>query len=235
MYHTHKKLKLQELQDQAMLAGYIDGVGEEFTSNNNRQYFDVDIKISSVQKRKVRVMSDKTYSHEYFESLCEQKEAVLLSNVSPIKSGRSFFNPSIKGTELSPLPKHNLNFDSDELNVITVTDINAIQPTGTFKIQGQIQWVESSRQVNVSGNKRTIREAKFLDKTGCMDLSVWGTELISSLKHETTYIFTNIATNFFKHMRLTTTFTTTYSQIESDEEYSWQGVTMKDHIVLSCP
>lgn len=78
------------------LSGYVVNVNDEVVSASNKNtYFDIDVKYSPTCRSKVRVMSDDTHSHNKFLQLQSDAVPIKMSQLSPIKTGKQFFNPSL--------------------------------------------------------------------------------------------------------------------------------------------
>ena len=61
----------------------------------------------------------------------------------------------------------------NEVRPLSVAEIYKLKPTCLFLIKGQIQWLESKRPTKTRGGAlRYLREAKFLDETGDIDIAV---------------------------------------------------------------
>ena len=85
-----------------------------------------------------------------------------------------------------------------------------------------------------SGSLRDLREAKFLDETGDIDLAVWGPVLSGIMKHNTTYELTNITTTIFGNkFKIQTSGTTSVEETKEQTELNWKKVDLRDNILLN--
>lgn len=138
----------------------------------NNKYFDVDIKTTPTKQSKVRVMSTKEHSERFFLQKQNQRSPILLKNLSPIKSGRVFFNINT-GSSVGRAPEK-LNFNFNDQEDLTVEQIKACRSLGTFSLSGQIVWQTETKEVKVGSTTKKIREAKLLDITNRpIDFSIW--------------------------------------------------------------
>ena len=177
-----------------VMTGYIDAI----KPLNN--YFDVSIRSSPFETMKLRVMDESKM--ESFAQLKENKSPVKCANVSPAK-GLSFFNKS--STLTSP---KKLKFEYGECREMTVSKLTENMPQGTFTISGEIVWMEPSRIVTLKAKReqsdrnveKQVRDARLIDKNkDSIDLSIWGQDLISKLKHGVTYRFTRVSASMWKN------------------------------------
>ena len=173
--------------------------------------------------------------HSTFNEYVVQKSPIKLHKLSPSKTGQIFFNHSI-GSAVTPC-KRPLSFQPDEQIHTKVKDIIADNhPKGLFSICGQIEWLNAQREVPVGNKLKLVREAKFYDDTGCINLAVWET-LIPTLKPNTPFKCLNVATNFWNgKLKLTTTGTSKFEAVDSAETVVREEAGDSNEItVLCCP
>lgn len=123
-------------------------------------------------------MADDKNSRQSFLKFREESVAVELSQLSPMKSGKQFFNAKLC---VFIQPTRKLEFEpSDEVDDLSIADIIQFLPDNVFSIVGGIKWAEYSRSVNVRGYQKTLREGKVIDKSNkAINITVWGSELIN--------------------------------------------------------
>jgi len=189
----------------------------------------MDVKVTPENKSKVRVMTGSNYNYEFFQGQKKSQSPLLLKQLSPIKSGRIFFNPKTGSSAIgSPIK---LDFTFDDQQDLTVQRIKSARPLGTFSLTGQIIWQSETRTVNVGSSEKQVREAKFLDETGPIDIPVWG-DPITALVNNKTYRFFGLSTNFWNgKLQLVTTLSRTIDNIEDQKKdqkktYDWKSVNM---------
>ena len=67
-----------------------------------------------------------------------------------------------------------LEFGFNDQIDLTTHCIKTSRPIGSFSVTGQIVWQSETRTVKVGSTNKDVREAKFLDDTGPINISVWG-------------------------------------------------------------
>ena len=152
-----------------------------------------------------------------------------------MKGGRQFFNVET-GSKVSPCKK--LKFSFDDFKDMNIRRGKLSPPQGTFSLVGQIKWSNSATLVDVFGEKKSVRDGKFLDENNdVMNVSIWNTPLIETVGDSTTYRFNALAlTNDRRGQpKLTSTKDTSVTPVESAGKFEWAGINYKNDHQLCCP
>jgi len=168
------------------------------------------VKTSPFENLRVRVMDGSWTDFKKFE---ETNSPIKLSNVNPTKTC-TFYN---KMSTVNVVKK--LNFDKHEDINLSVREIYSKLPDGMISIKGHIDWLCSSRIVNVAETLRCVRDAEFTDSTKkSITISIWG-ELIDKISPGATYELKNVAARRYNNqLQLTTTVETIIVNRLSDDQ-----------------
>lgn len=227
-----KRMKLE--RDQTGVTGYVHNVDEQRISTANNPYFDVDIKTSPSCKAKIRVMADEKYDRSSFLKLQEEKLPLGITNLSPLKSGRHFFNAKA-GASIQRLER--LNFNASDETDLTIAEIIASPSAGLFSITGEIRWLEYARTVTVRGYEKQLKEGQLIDCSNCpINITIWGAEFVQSVMENTTYHITNLAVSWWNdQMRLATTTSSVLKKVPK-EHFDWnRNPTISNNTRICCP
>lgn len=199
-------------------------------------YFDIDLKYSPSCKAKVRVMSNEQYSREMFVKYQEESTPIQMERLSPIKSGKQFFNPKL-GAQMSPVKA--LDFTASDSCDVSILDVMNSPPSGVFSVKGEIRWSDYIRSVSVRGYQKQLREGNFIDASAKqIKITVWETNnyTISSINESTTYHITNVCVSWYNgQMRLSTTIKTEITPVEK-ESFDWsKNPALSSHTRICCP
>jgi len=206
-----------------VIIGYIDNIMEEKISINNKAYFDVSIKTSPRCNAKVRVMSNKDdYSHEKFNEHYKARSPLRFNNLSPMKSGKRFLNPSFGGN-VATTSAEEMSFSPDDIQEITVADVILAPPDGRFTITGQVRWTEYPKQKNVYGYPRKLREGLIIDKSNHqLPITIWNEELFGVIEEGKSYQMTELVVSYFHNiLRLASSGDTKISGVEVKNSFNW--------------
>ena len=179
--------------------------------------------------------------HTSFENYFQQKSPVKLHKLSPSKTGQVFFNRKI-GSSIN-ISNRPLPFAVDDQIDTKVKDIiSGNNPKGLFTICGKMEWLDAQREVRVGGSLKSVRDAKFYDETGSINLAVWET-LIQYIKPKVPFRCKNITTNVWNgNLKLTTTQSSSFEEVDNNFDVVHTNPeplstvdTSNDKFVLCCP
>jgi len=167
---------------------------------------------------KLRVMDVKL--RDRFEEFKTSQSPAKCSMVSPTRSV-VFFNRSS-----SLEPARQLSFNP-QTTPITVNEVIKIQPSGSFKMQGQIMWKEAKHLANTRNGPKSVRDAEFSDaQENSLPLVVWGDELINELEHGKSYNFSKLTLIHHKgQAKLQTLYDTEVTMADTQLKITWDKVT----------
>ena len=91
-------------------------------------------------------MSDKgEYTQEQFNNHYNACSPLRFNNLSPMKSGKRFLNPSFGGNVTLPLAEE-LSFSLNDVQETTINGVTIASPYGRFTVTGQKKWTEYSKK-----------------------------------------------------------------------------------------
>lgn len=193
----------------------------------------MEIKDSPSSKTKIRVMADSKHKRQLFNECKNDKVPVVFDQLSPVKSGKRFFNPNMGGS-FSTLDK--IDFEYDDNKDLSVADLLDSPPTGLFSVVGEIRWMEFPRDITTRGHVKSVREGMFIDSSETpIDISVWGSNLIVEIKEGTTYQLSDLTLSHWKEKtRLSSTFTTKVTTLPK-QLFNWGNDQLKTIQRICCP
>ena len=89
-----------------------------------------------------------------FQKIKKKCFAVQLDKVSPLISGRHYYNPKI-GSFVK-----NLSFQGSDIKPMKISDVIYQSPQALFHVVGELKWAEHARSVNVHGHQKCLLEIK---------------------------------------------------------------------------
>ena len=124
--------------------GWIYHWTVENTSKNNREYFDIKLKIDVDQYNTVRIMKSQNpgITEEYLRSLQTGAIPIKISKMYATSTGSIFYN-SFRGSSIDEnVP---VNFKINDNMKLTINQIKC-PSSGTFTVSGFIKWVTDMQQ-----------------------------------------------------------------------------------------
>ncbi|KAL9958052.1 hypothetical protein ACROYT_G035018 [Oculina patagonica] len=222
--------------DLGTLSGYVQLVHEiKKSSNTSNNYFDFVLQVAEDESRLIRVMINKGDISKYNLMVAkrESEQPILLSNLRTVPGGTIFMN---QNATIKDLPSHAISFAFTPISSNDVTSIGIIlekHNTGMFNISGKMTWHGTETIVkDKEGKEKRVRDARIADKTGHIEVSLWGNQ-IDKIEDEQFYSISNCRLKHFYGKKLSTTEKTTITTAEK-QEIANQPIEKRKTIVC-CP
>ena len=125
------------------MAGFITALWKN-TSKNNREYFDIKLKIDVDQYSTVRMMKSQNpeITEEYLRPLQTGAIPIKISKMYATSTGSIFYN-SFRGSSVDEnVP---VNFKINDKMKLTIKQIKC-WPSKTFTVSGSIKWITDMQQ-----------------------------------------------------------------------------------------
>ena len=168
------------------LVGFITALWKN-TSKNNREYFDIKLKIDVDQYSTVRMMKlqNPGITDEHLRSLQTGAIRIKISKMYATSTGSIFFNSSRGSSIDENVP---VNFKINYNMKLTIKQIKC-RSSGTFTVSGSIKCITDIQQRE---NKK-LREAIIYDGTDHIKITLWEDQLDKPFKKKAQwYVVTDV-------------------------------------------
>ena len=169
----------------------------------------------------IRAMLNNTTSMSLFLEKNNSKTPVVLSQLSPSKSGTLFFNTNV-GSRISDC--QHISFKYENETYATVTTIKSNPPTGSFNTIAKIKWLGVTRFVKIGAEKKiekAVRDGVLGDQSGQIKISIWG-KLIEEIEEDIPYIIKNVVTQNYQGLKVVATVNTTVEEHNNNIAVEWE-------------
>ncbi|XP_057296765.1 uncharacterized protein LOC130625681 [Hydractinia symbiolongicarpus] len=209
-------------QNSGSVSGCVTFVSPTKISAKANPYFDVYVKTSPSESKKIRVMSTSSMKRNLFTEKEESKEPVRLIGLSPTKSNMFFFNSNTGGQVEE---NKDVTFQYLDLSDLTIKHVLEHGISGTFTLQGKIKWIQEERVVLVGQGKtkKFVRDGIMADESSHIAITVWS-PLIDIVEQDVSLSVSDLVLQSKYGMKLSTTTSTEIKETDEIIEVDWAKI-----------